>query len=135
MLLLLKEYLLLSQMDHVGCFSLGPRAYFTKSICKSQVKTVPPSVAFCCRGVCRRDWLPEVVSKKCLLHGYLLITSGLTIWVALLWPPCGHYFPLSYIVINDFGHTDKVLPKTANHDLIRCSRVTSTSSQTTSSNR
>ena len=27
-------------MDHVGCFSLGPRAYFTKSICKSQVKTV-----------------------------------------------------------------------------------------------
>ena len=27
-------------MDHVGCFSLGPRAHFTKSICKSQVKTV-----------------------------------------------------------------------------------------------
>ena len=29
-------------MDRVGCFSLGRRAYFTKSICKSQVKTLPP---------------------------------------------------------------------------------------------
>ena len=122
-------------MDHVGWLSLGPSAYFHKNVSLVQGKRLGTKL-----GLLLLWRVPSGLAsgggfKKCLLHGYLLITSGLTIWVALLWPPCGHYFPLSYIVINDFGHTDKVLPKTANHDLIRCSRVTSTSSQTTSSNR
>ena len=68
------------------------------------------------------------------LHDYLLITLGLTIWVALVWLPCGHDFPFSYMVISDLAQTDRLPPETANHDLVTGSRVTSTSSQATSSN-
>ena len=88
---------------------------------------------FCCE-LRRGDSPPEVVSKRCRVHDYLLITSGLTIWVALVWPPCGHDFPVSYMVISNLARTDKLPPETANHDLITGSRVTSTSGQTTSSN-
>ena len=68
------------------------------------------------------------------LHDYLFVTPGLTIWVALVWPPFGHDFPLGYMVISDLARTNKLPPETANHDLMRGSRVTSTSGQTTSSN-
>ena len=93
---------------------------------------MPSVVVVCAIGIGFQRWCQKLCGK----HDHLLITSGLTIWVALQWPPCGHDFPIRYIGISDLGSTDKkVPPKTANQDLICSSRMTSTSGPTTSSNR
>ena len=100
-----------------------------------QAKRVGSNLGGCCRDGCAVGiGLWRWFQKRCRLHDYLVVTSGLTIWVALVWPPCGHDFPLSYMGISDLARTDKLPPETANHDLIRGSRVTSTSGQATSSN-
>ena len=70
-------------MDHVGCFSLGPRAHFTKSVCKSQVKTRAP--------------------RTCLLLLWR-VPSGLASGGGFKKMPVA-WLSLNYIGIDDLGRT------------------------------
>ena len=57
-------------------------------------------------GIGFRRWL-----QKCRMHDYLLVTSGLTISVALLWPPCGRDFPSVTSGLAIWAELTKYLPK------------------------
>ena len=74
-------------MDHVGWLPSWFLEHFSNcdALNARKTMTLQPGGQVVVR-LCRRDWPPEVVSKKCRLHDFLSLTSGLTIWVALVWP-------------------------------------------------